>query len=82
MINLKKDLNGYQRQINDLEQYGRRWNLKIYNVQDDRKETARDTKDKALKVFNETMGLKVTPQNIEACTGCQMMTVLKRGLLL
>ena len=54
----------------------------IYNVQDDRKETARDTKDKARKIFNETRELKVTLQASRHATGCQMMTVLKRGLLL
>ena len=64
---LKEDIRCCQRQMNDLEQYGRRWNLKIFNVVDNRKESPNETKDKALEVFNATMGLKVAPQDIEAC---------------
>ena len=66
-VSLREDLKACQRQVNDMEQYGRRWNLKIYNVEDNRKESTNETKDKALQVFNNTMGLKVAAQDIEAC---------------
>ena len=37
---LREELKQCKNQNNDLEQYGRRWNLKVFNVEDNLSETA------------------------------------------
>ena len=64
---LEEDIKKCKRQVNDIEQYGRRWNIKIWNVEDNMTETASQTTKKACDVFTNICQIKVTPQDIEAC---------------
>ena len=65
--NLRDELNQCKTHINDLEQYGRRWNLKVFNVEDNRSETAAQTTTKVCNVFTKTVGVRVNPNDIVAC---------------
>ena len=65
--NLREELSQCKRQINDLEQYGRRWNLKVFNVEDNLSETAAQTTSKVCNVFTNIVGVRVTANDIEAC---------------
>ena len=64
---LEEDIKKCKRQVNDLEQYGRRWNIKIWNVEDNLSETASETTKKACEVFTNICQIKVSPNDLEAC---------------
>ena len=51
---------------NDLEQYGRRNNIRIYGLVEPERESADQCEEAALKVFNEKLGLRVNKCDIEA----------------
>lgn len=56
-----------QTDINDLEQYGRRWNLRLFNVTEKQGETADDVARKACSVFTDLVGVATTANDLEAC---------------
>lgn len=64
---LKETVTKTQRDLNDLEQYGRRWNLRVFNVNEKQGETAEDAVRKACKVFTELIGVPTTAEDLEAC---------------
>lgn len=53
-----------ERENNDLQQYSRRWNLRVYRVPEDNK--AEDCEKKVCDLFSDLVGVKTTPADIEA----------------
>ena len=56
-----------ERGLNDLEQYGRRSNLKIFNLPEEANETAQKTTEKVCEIITNTVGVETTIEHIEAC---------------
>ena len=56
-----------ERGLNDLEQYGRRVNLKVFNLKEDSNESTQDTTRKVCDMITNTIGITTTPEHIEAC---------------
>ncbi|KAL8576060.1 hypothetical protein ACOMHN_001410 [Nucella lapillus] len=54
-----------EKEQNDLQQYSRRWNLRVYRVPEQTKETACDCVDKVVKIVNEGVGVKLTQGDVE-----------------
>ena len=52
-------------QLNDLQQYSRRWNLRIYRVPEAAGETAEDCSRKVCAVFTDKVGITTRPADIE-----------------
>ena len=59
---LQSEVESLRVQTDDLEQYGRRQSLRLYNVS---LEGCADSEEAALKVFNDTMKVKVSADEIE-----------------
>lgn len=51
---------------NDLEQYDRRWNLRLFNVQENTGETSDDCAKMCCKIFTEGIGVPVKEEDLEA----------------
>ena len=64
---LKDRLVQAESDLNDLEQYGRRQNIKIYNLKELENESAKDTTRRACKVLTDILKVETKPENIEAC---------------
>ena len=62
-------LSNTEKELNDLEQYGRRWSVRIFGVEEpDAKETVEDCTEKAVGVFRDMIGLQdITSDDIEMC---------------
>jgi predicted nuclease with TOPRIM domain len=52
-------------EMNDLEQYTRRWNLRVYRVPESNSETADDCVKKVCSVFSDLVGVRTVPQDVE-----------------
>lgn len=50
----------------DLEQYGRRYNVRIFGLEEGEGETGQQCEEKVLKVLNEKLMLPILPQHIDA----------------
>nr|KAG5691579.1 hypothetical protein BaRGS_020954 [Batillaria attramentaria] len=55
-----------EKRSNELEQYGRRNNVRVFGVPEPEKETIEQCESAVLGVFNEKMGLRVVAADIEA----------------
>jgi hypothetical protein len=64
---LKETNKKTQSDINDLEQYGRRWNLRLFNVTEKQGETADDAALKVCSLFTDLVGVPTTQDDLEAC---------------
>ena len=64
---LQNRLNAHDSAINDAEQYTRRWNLRLFNVKDDKNETEKETLQKTCEIFNNMLKINVDPNDIECC---------------
>ena len=53
--------------LNDLEQYGRHSNLRVFNVGEERGERSDETVKKVCKLFTDFVGVNVGPGDLEAC---------------
>ena len=53
--------------LNDLEQYGRRWNLRVFNVEEKSGETTQDVTKRVCDIFTDMVKVKTEPSDIEAC---------------
>lgn len=51
---------------NDSDQYNRRWNVRIYNVQEKAGETPEDCVSQSCKVFTDLLGVKTSDKDLEA----------------
>ena len=65
-------LSNTEKELNDLEQYGRRWSVRIFGVKEpqgpDARETVEDCTEKAVGVFRDMIGLQdITSEDIEMC---------------
>ena len=54
-----------ERAVNDLQQYSRRWNLRVYRLPEAVGETAEDCARKVCQVFSDGVGVKTSPEDIE-----------------
>ena len=50
--------------LNDLQQYSRRWNLRVYRVPEANGETSDDCRMKVCAIFTDLVGIPTTPQDI------------------
>jgi hypothetical protein len=64
---LKETMTKTRSDLNDLEQYGRRWNLRLFNVNEKQGETVDDAVRKACMVFTDLIGVPTTADDLEAC---------------
>ena len=54
-----------ERELNDLQQYSRRWNLRVFKVPEKEKETAVDCTAKVCAIFSDKVGIPITASDIE-----------------
>ena len=54
-----------EREMNDLQQYSRRWNLRVFKVPEKEKETAADCTAKVCAIFSDKVGIPITASDIE-----------------
>ena len=60
-------LDKQQRDLNDLQQYSRRRNLRIFNLKETNNETADDTEKLVCKTISDVLKIKTTPDIVDAC---------------
>ena len=65
--NLRQQVSETEKGLNDLEQYGRRMNLKMFGLKEDANETAQDTTRKVCEKITNIIGIETKPEQIEAC---------------
>jgi exosome complex exonuclease DIS3/RRP44 len=58
-------INSLDRRNNDLEQYSRRNNIRIYGLKDEKKETYFDTCQKVLSLMNDKLGIKLRNGDVD-----------------
>ena len=56
-----------EERINDMEQYSRRVNLRVFQLEDDPNETSYQTAEKVCKILSDVIGVPTTPDCLEAC---------------
>lgn len=71
---LKGENTELREKLNDMEQYQRRWNLRVFNLEEKKAETAAETTDKVCRMFTEMVGVSTTPEDLEACHRVGAMT--------
>ena len=54
-----------ERELNDLQQCSRRWNLRVFKVPEKEKETAADCTAKVCAIFSDKVGIPITASDIE-----------------
>ena len=54
-----------ERELNDLQQYSRRWNLRVFKVPEKEKETAANCTVKVCAIFSDKVGIPITTSDIE-----------------
>ena len=54
-----------ERKLNDLQQYSRRWNLRVFKVPEMEKETAADCTAKVCAIFSDKVGIPITASDTE-----------------
>ena len=65
-----------EREQNDLQQYTRRWNLRVYKVPEDKAESADDCVSKVRSIFSDKVGVPVNAADIEvAHTGWDLSLI-------
>ena len=57
--------NQNERELNDLQQYSRRWNLRVFKVPEKEKETAADCTAKVCAIFSDKVGIPITASDIQ-----------------
>jgi len=62
---LEKRIQALEREQNDIQQYSRRWNLRVYRVPEVRCESMSDCTKKVCAVFTDLVDVKATPEDIE-----------------
>ena len=61
----ERRLRQLEREQNDLQQYTRRWNLRVYKVPEDKAESADDCISKVCSIFSDKVGVPVNAADIE-----------------
>ena len=61
----ERRLRQLEREQNDLQQYTRRWNLRVYKVPEDKAESADDCVSKVCSIFSDKVGVPVNAADIE-----------------
>ena len=54
-----------ERELNDLQQYSRKWNLRVFKVPEKEKETAADCTAKVCAILSDKVGIPITASDIE-----------------
>ena len=62
---LRSEMNQTKSDLNDHQQYQRRWNLRVFNVPQTLDETAEQTTAKLCDIFTNLVGVRTTPEDIE-----------------
>ena len=60
-----KQIEQLKSELNNKEQYDRRWNLRVYNVPEEKDETADQCATKCCKVFTELIGVTTKESDVE-----------------
>ena len=58
-----------ERELHDLQQYSRRWNLRVFKVPEKEKETAADCTSNVCAIFSDEVGIPITASDIEVASG-------------
>ena len=66
-MELSEKLEKNQSDLNDLEQYGRRRNLRVFNVKESAGETAADVTKIICSIFTDKVGVSTCSDDLEAC---------------
>lgn len=62
---LERRIQTLEREQNDIQQYSRRWNLRVYRVPEAKGETMKDCTKKVCDIFTDLVGVQVKSENIE-----------------
>ena len=54
-----------EKEQNEAQQYSRRWNVRVFKVPEDSKETAADCVTKVCRLFTDAVGVRTSPEDIE-----------------
>ena len=54
-----------ERELNNLQQYSGRWNLRVFKVPEDEMETAADCASKVCAIFSDKLGIPTKASDIE-----------------
>lgn len=54
-----------EKEQNDLQQYSRRWNLRVFRVPEQKQETTEDCVERVVQIFTDSVGIKTTKEDIE-----------------
>lgn len=66
-LELRERIEKAEAGLNDIEQYGRRWNLRVFNVKERANEKTSDTMKKVCQIFTDQVGVTTTVDDLEAC---------------
>ena len=66
---------------NDLEQYNRRWNIRVYNMPEQEGETSEDCTKKCCRLFTELIGVSTTEEDLEAAHRTGPLSNRKRPII-
>ena len=75
---LRQQVSDTEKGLNDLEQYGRRMNLKVFNLKEDANETAEVTTNKVCEKITNVIGIETKPEMIEACHRLPVSNIPRR----
>jgi len=62
---LEKRINALEKEQNELQQYSRRWNLRVYKVPEAKGETADDCRTKVCRIFTDLVGVATNATDVE-----------------
>lgn len=54
-----------EKDMNDIQQYSRRWNVRVYRVPETERETMEDCVKKVCRIFTQDVGVATSPSDIE-----------------
>ena len=66
-LNLHKRISDCEKANNDLEQYTRRENVRVFNMKEEKDETIQDVTNKVCELFTNSLKVKTVPEDLQAC---------------
>lgn len=65
-LSLHEKLSAIEKNQNELEQYNRKWNIRIFNVPERQSETTEDCAKQCCHIFSEMLGVSTKESDLEA----------------
>ena len=66
-VGLLKRITDCEKANNDLEQYTRRENVRVFNLKEEKDETIKNVTDKVCELFTNSLQVKTVPEDLQAC---------------